>query len=396
MQNEILEKHLYYQRRVRGIADRVRKVIVGQDSAITRGIVGALAVFQPNVGGFPANGHCTFIGFPGTGKSTFASVLAKAIGGSFSRIQCTADLLPRDFTGSFIEKDGRIVFQKGPLFANVVLCDEYNRAPEKSRSGVLQAKIEGFVSVTFGEERTFHLPRPNIIFMTLNPLEIGGLYQIGDADKDRSLFQVFFAPLSEGERLLLLERAEAFLDVDIEGLSKEPMLTPEEFEEIRFFIWENVVVSRAAKEYMVRITDLDFLEDTLKSVRRYLEGLAGTAFPRLFIGYLAERPALGLLGASKVVAFLRGLEGPGEPRLWVEPQDIREVFPDILNHRLGLSDELWAVAPKIAPQLLQENLGRVAWRKFKGLSQILPKEIVAEYLLQEIVARVPDVGFPNA
>ncbi len=369
---------------------------MGQDASITRGIVGALSVFQPNVGGFPANGHCTFIGFPGTGKSTFASVLAKAIGGSFSRIQCTADLLPRDFTGSFVEKEGRIVFQRGPLFANVVLCDEYNRAPEKSRSGVLQAKIEGFVSVTFGEERTFHLPRPNIIFMTLNPLEIGGLYQIGDADKDRSLFQVFFAPLSEGERMLLLERAEEFLDVDIEGLSNEPILTAEEFEQIRFFIWENIVVSRAAREYMVRITDLEFLEETLKPVREHLERLAGTGIRRLFIGYLAERPALGLLGASKVVAFLRGLGNQGRPRLWVEPQDIREIYADILNHRLGLSDELWAVAPQVAPRLLQEKLAPGAWRKFQGLTQILPKEIVTEYLLQEIVARVPDVDSPHA
>ena len=395
MKNEVLEKHLYYQRRVRGISDRVSKVIVGQDSAITRGIVGALSVFQPNVGGFPANGHSTFIGFPGTGKSTFASVLAKAIGGTFSRIQCTADLLPRDFTGSFVEKEEKIVFQRGPLFANVVLCDEYNRAPEKSRSGVLQAKIEGFVSVTFGEERTFHLPRPNIIFMTLNPLEIGGLYQIGDADRDRSLFHIFFAPLSKRERLLLLERAEEFLELEIEGLSKEPVLSPVEFEEIRFFIWENVVVSRAAKAYMVRITDLEFLEKTLRPVREYLERLSGTGIPRLFVGYLAERPALGLLGASKVIAFLRGSGNHEGARLWVEPQDIREIYTDILNHRLGLSDELWAVAPQVAPRLLEEKLGSAS-HKFQGLGQILPKEIVTQYLLQEIVARVPDVDSPDA
>ncbi|WP_178086966.1 AAA family ATPase [Methylacidimicrobium tartarophylax] len=372
---------------------RVTRVIVGQEAAVFRGLVGSLSVFQPNVGGFPANGHCTFIGLPGTGKSTMASVLAQAIGGTFSRIQCTADLLPRDFTGSFVEKEGSLVFERGPLFANVVLCDEYNRAPEKARSGVLQAKIEGFVSVTFGEERCFPLPRPNIIFMTLNPMEVSGLYQIGDADRDRSLFQIFFVPLQQEERVRLLERAEGFLDAKIaEDEAKEP-LTPEEFEEIRSFVWAEVKASRLLKEYLVRLTEVEHLEARLAPVRQDLEALAGVPLSLLFSGYLAERPALGLLGASKVVAFLRGSEvgQSGKiPRLWVAPSDVREIYADVMNHRIRLSEELEVFCPKLAPHLFG-RLSEQDRRGFSSLTALLPREIVVRYLLQEIVSRVPDL-----
>lgn len=368
-------------------------MIVGQEAAVFRGLVGSLSVFQPNVGGFPANGHCTFIGLPGTGKSTMASVLARAIGGTFSRIQCTADLLPRDFTGSFVEKEGSLVFERGPLFANVVLCDEYNRAPEKARSGVLQAKIEGFVSVTFGEERAFPLPRPNIIFMTLNPMEVSGLYQIGDADRDRSLFQIFFAPLRPEERIRLLERAEGFLDGEAAEDGAEEPLTPGEFEEIRSFIWTEVAASRLLKEYLVRLTEVEQLEARLAPVRRQLEDLAGVPLSALFSGYLAERPALGLLGASKVVAFLRGSGvGPadGIPRLWVAPSDVREIYPDVMNHRIRLSEELEVLCPKLAPHLL-EKLSEEDRRSFSSLAALLPREVVVRYLLQEVLYRVPDL-----
>ncbi|WP_142524585.1 AAA family ATPase [Methylacidimicrobium cyclopophantes] len=386
-------RHLHHQRRVCSIWRRVTRVIVGQETAVLRGLIGSLSVFQPNVGGFPANGHCTFIGLPGTGKSTMASVLAQAIGGTFSRVQCTADLLPRDFTGSFVEKEGRLVFEKGPLFSNVVLCDEYNRAPEKARSGVLQAKIEGFVSVTFGEERSFSLPRPNIIFMTLNPMEVSGLYQIGDADRDRSLFQIFFAPLRQEERIRLLERAEGFLDAgNVEEEAREA-LTPEEFEEIRAFIWSEVRAGGLLKEYLVRLTEVEYLEARLEPVRRELETLAGISLSSLFSGYLAERPALGLLGASKVVAFLGGseaYEAGRSPRLWVTPSDVREIYADVMNHRIRLSEELEVLCPKLAPRLL-ERLPERDRRSFRSLSALLPREIVVRYLLQEIVSRVPDL-----
>lgn len=386
------EQHRFYQRRIAGMIRRVRSIVVGQEEAVLRAIIGALSVFQPNPGGHAANGHSTLIGFPGTGKTTFASALARAMGGTFSRIQCTADLLPRDFTGYFVLKGQQVVFQPGPLFANVVLCDEYNRAPEKARSGVLQAKIEGFVSVSFGETHSFPLPKPNIILMTINPAEEGELYPIGEADNDRSLFQIFFPPLSEGERLELLERAERFLKGQDE--EKEPPLQPEEFETIRFFIWENVYASPLLKRYIVRLTDIEQLETTLDPVRQELERALQVHIPKLFIGYLAERPALGLLGAAKVVAFLRGTDFiRGKPRvsLSVLPQDVRLVFADVLRHRIRLSEELASVTTLASRWLWEKKLPPPLRRKFRGLQGLLSRDLVVDFLLWEALQRLPDV-----
>ncbi len=295
------------QRDLRRLVDEIQRVIVGQDEVI-RGVVTCLV----------AGGHGLLEGVPGLGKTLLVRTLAAALDLAFARIQFTPDLMPADILGTdiIVEGDGgrRFEFQPGPLFANVVLADEINRATPKTQSALLEAMQER--QVTIGRQ-TFPLEEPFLVLATQNPIEQEGTYPLPEAQTDRFMLKVKITYPSMEEEREIIRRNLGQSDFG----KVEPVVSPAQILKARESV-RKVYMDEKIEQY---ILDIVF---ATRQPERY-----GLAELRPLIGYGASpRASINLALAAKAYAFL-------QRRGFVIPEDIRHVCMDVLRHRIGLTYE---------------------------------------------------------
>jgi MoxR-like ATPase len=293
------------------VAFEVKKVIVGQDHMVERLLVAVLA-----------RGHILLEGLPGLAKTLAVSTLAEAIGGTFSRLQFTPDLLPSDLTGTRIWRGSDETFdiEWGPVFANFLLTDEINRAPAKVQSALLEVMAERQVSIA-GQTRP--MPTPFLVLATQNPVESEGVYTLPEAQRDRFLMKVVVGYPSPTEELEIVRRSGA-AGVPL-GLARlETVMTTDRLEELQDFA-QRVYVDTAVAQYAV-----DLVLATREPELRGLPELA----PLIDFG-VSPRATLGLIDAAKGLALMRG-------RGYALPQDVFDVARDVLRHRLMLTYEALA------------------------------------------------------
>lgn len=290
---------------IQSVQREISKVIVGQDRMVERLLIALLA-----------NGHILLEGVPGLAKTLAIKTLSDTIGGDFSRVQFTPDLLPADITGTMIynQKTQSFSVTKGPVFANFVLADEVNRAPAKVQSALLEAMQER--QVTIGDE-TFPLPKPFLVMATQNPVEQEGTYPLPEAQVDRFMLKVFLDyPKKEEEKLILRS------NVRLAGLDSASQVTnPDEILRLRDLVRE-VYLDEKIEQYII---------DIVFATRNPTDYGMPEVEPLIAFG-ASPRASINLALAGKAFAFLKG-------RAYVIPEDIRAIAPDVLQHRIGLTYE---------------------------------------------------------
>jgi MoxR-like ATPase len=275
-----------------------------------------------------ARGHVLLEGVPGIAKTTLVKAFAVTLGCSIRRVQFTPDLLPADITGTYVlnPKDGTFSLRAGPIFANVLLADEINRAPAKTQSALLEAMQERQVTI---EGDRFELPDPFFVLATQNPIDLEGTYPLPEAQIDRFLVRVPMGYPSERDEVQMLRS---------HGIS-----APEPF----------VVLSGADVLQLQSIAARVHVED---DIYEYAVALANFTrnHPRVVLG-ASPRASLGLLRAAKSLAVLQG-------RPFVTPDDVRFVAPSVLGHRLIMIPELEGDL-RARNALVEEALAKVSYRR---------------------------------
>lgn len=279
----------------------IKRVIVGQDRMVERMFVALLA-----------RGHCLLEGVPGVAKTLAVETLAKVVGGSFARVQFTPDLVPADIMGTRIYRQSSEKFdvELGPVFVNFLLADEINRAPAKVQSALLEVMSERQVSI--GGE-THRVPNPFLVMATQNPIEQEGVYPLPEAQRDRFLMKIVVGyPTDAEEREIVYrmgvappEPAPVFSTADLVALQQKA---------------DQVFVHNALVDYAVRLV--------LATRTPAEHGMPDVA--QLIQYGASPRASLGLVRATRALALLRG-------RDYALPQDVQDIAPDILRHRLVLS-----------------------------------------------------------
>lgn len=300
MNDEVAARSEPFQR----LLDQLHRVIVGQDMLLHRMCVGLLS-----------NGHLLIEGVPGLAKTTAVACLARGIHTSFQRLQFTPDLLPADLIGTLIYRpnEGTFAVQKGPIFSNIILADEINRAPAKVQSALLQAMQER--QVTIGRE-TFTLDEPFLVLATQNPIEQEGTYPLPEAQVDRFMLKVLVTyPTKTEERAILDRMASTSPQLNIEAV-----LSPQEILAARALV-DGIYVDDKVKDYIV---DLVF---ATREPAEYKLSIA----PWIQYG-ASPRATLALTLGAKATAFLAG-------RGYVTPQDVKTIAPDVLRHRVIITYE---------------------------------------------------------
>jgi len=287
------------------LQNEIGSIIVGQHYMVSRLLVGLLA-----------NGHVLLEGVPGLAKTLSVRTLAGALTARFSRIQFTPDLLPADVVGTLIynPRDGAFVTKKGPVFANILLADEINRAPAKVQSALLEAMQER--QVTLGDE-THQLPRPFLVLATENPIDQEGTYQLPEAQVDRFMLKLKVGYPSPSEERLILDRmasTQALPQVskvaDLDAVAEAQKLV------------DQIYLSDAVRDYIVQVVYAT--RDPEKAKLNTLKGL---------IRYGASpRATIALALAARAWAFIEG-------RAYVVPDDVKTIGADVLRHRVLLSYE---------------------------------------------------------
>jgi MoxR-like ATPase len=284
----------------------VKKIIVGQDNLLERLIVALLA-----------RGHILVEGVPGLAKTMAIKTMAESIGGEFQRIQFTPDLVPADLIGTRIynQKTGEFNTSLGPVFTNLLLADEINRAPAKVQSALLEVMQER--QVTIGRE-TFKVPNPFLVMATQNPIESEGTYPLPEAQVDRFMLKVLVGYPSSTEEFVIVERMTAALQAVQKVIDTEGLL------ELQKAV-DKVYADPALIEYAVKL---------VTATRR--PELAGQQALAPFLTFGASpRASINLILAGRALAFVRG-------RDYALPQDVRDLAPDVIRHRLVLSYEALA------------------------------------------------------
>ena len=279
----------------------VKRVIVGQDRMIERMLVCLLA-----------RGHCLLEGVPGVAKTLAVETLAKVVGGSFARIQFTPDLVPADILGTRVYRASKETFdiELGPVFVNFLLADEINRAPAKVQSALLEVMAEKQVSIG---GKTHPLPKPFLTLATQNPIEQEGVYSLPEAQRDRFLMKIVVGYPTD------VEEREIVYRMGVNPPQASQVLSPEDLLRLQATA-DNVFVHNALVDYAVRLV--------LATREPGEHGLPDVA-PLISYG-ASPRASLGLIAATRALALMRG-------RDYALPQDIQDVAPDILRHRLVLS-----------------------------------------------------------
>jgi MoxR-like ATPase len=290
---------------VQSLLSEFEKVIVGQKYLIERLIVALLA-----------NGHILIEGVPGLAKTLSVRVLSGAIKTKFQRIQFTPDLLPADLLGTLVynPKDGSFTTKKGPIFANIILADEINRAPAKVQSALLEAMQER--QVTIGEN-TFPLDEPFMVLATQNPIEQEGTYPLPEAQIDRFMLKINITyPSIEEEHRIMRSMAVTNRKIEVNAV-----VGPDDIKRVRSVV-NDIYMDEKIEKYI-----LDLVFATREPGKYKLNDLTG------LIQYGAStRASIYLNIASKAYAFIQG-------RGYVTPQDVKSIGPDILRHRVIVSYE---------------------------------------------------------
>jgi MoxR-like ATPase len=318
-------------RRVAQAAALLKRV----EEAVGRTLVGQHALVERMLIALLADGHLLIEGVPGLGKTLAVAALARALGLEFRRIQFTPDLLPADVIGTQIFRSDRgdFAIKKGPLFAELVLADEINRAPPKVQSALLEAMQER--QVTIGEQ-SLPLPRPFLVLATQNPVEHEGTYPLPEAELDRFLFKVTVTYPSRAEEEEMLRRQSNMTRHD--ALAAAAVATRAEIAALPALL-DDLYVDPKVVDYLLRI-----VASTRDPRGAGANGLDGA----LRLG-ASPRGSLMLLTAARARALLHG-------RDHVTPDDVKELAPDVLRHRLVLSFE--AEARGLTPDSVLDELLR--------------------------------------
>ncbi|MFI3291077.1 MAG: MoxR family ATPase [Opitutales bacterium] len=294
------------------LKNEMAKAVVGQSYLVDRLLVGILA-----------NGHILLEGVPGLAKTLAVKTLASTLDCEFSRIQFTPDLLPSDIVGTLIynQQKGDFITQKGPVFANIVLADEINRAPAKVQSALLEAMQER--QVTIGGE-TFQLPKPFLVLATQNPIDQEGTYQLPEAQVDRFMLKLEVDyPSKQEERMILDLMSTTSPKIDINKI-----ITPEKILEARSIV-DEIYIDDKIKDYIV---DLVF-------ATRNPSAYNVKAMDAMIQFGASPRATIALTLASKAQAYINN-------RSYVSPQDIKDIALDVLRHRIIVSYEAEAESIK--------------------------------------------------
>jgi len=300
----------------------VKKIIVGQDHLLERLIVALLA-----------RGHILVEGVPGLAKTMAIKTLADVIGGEFKRIQFTPDLVPADLVGTRIynQKTGEFNTSLGPVFTNLLLADEINRAPAKVQSALLEVMQER--QVTIGRE-TFKVPNPFLVLATQNPIETEGTYALPEAQVDRFMLKVLVGYPNSTEEFVIVERMTGALAAVQKVLSTDELLELQKKA-------DQVYVDPALIEYSVRIV----------SATRKAKDVGLPDLERYIMFGASPRASINLILTAKALAFVRG-------RTYVLPQDVLDMALDVIRHRLVLSYE--ALSDNImSDEVLKKILDRI-------------------------------------
>ena len=285
------------------LRDQIARVIVGQEYMVDRLILGMLA-----------NGHVLIEGVPGLAKTSAVKALAQSMNCNFSRIQFTPDLLRADLIGTqvYSPKDGNFTIKKGPIFGNIILADEINRAPAKVQSALLEAMQER--QVTIGQE-TFKLDSPFMVLATQNPIEQEGTYPLPEAQMDRFMFKLKVGYPSRSEEREIMDRVDVLHETVLESaVEKEEILEARE-------VVNEIYVDDKAKNYIV---------DLVQATRNPEQ--FGLDLSNLIEYGASPRATIYLQQAARALAFMQG-EGN------VFPNDVKQVAMDILRHRVVTSYE---------------------------------------------------------
>jgi MoxR-like ATPase len=299
------------------LRDELKQVIIGQDYMLNRLMVGLLS-----------NGHILIEGVPGLAKTLAVKSLAGAIQAKFNRIQFTPDLLPADLIGTLIynPKDGAFTTKKGPIFANIILADEINRAPAKVQSALLEAMQEH--QVTIGDH-TYPLEEPFLVLATQNPIEQEGTYPLPEAQVDRFMLKLKVTyPNKKEERAIQERMAHVAADISV-----TPVVTTADIMRARAVV-EEIFMDDKIKDYIVDIVFATREPEAYKlNLKQYIQYGA------------SPRATLHLTMAAKAHAFISG-------RGYVTPQDVKSIGLDVLRHRIIVSYEAEA-EDKTADQVVQ-------------------------------------------
>jgi MoxR-like ATPase len=287
----------------------VKKVIVGQDRLVERMFVALLA-----------RGHCLLEGVPGVAKTLAVQTVASVVGGDFARVQFTPDLVPADIVGTRIYRDGAFDVELGPVFVNFLLADEINRAPAKVQSALLEVMAERQVSLA---GKSHPVPNPFLVMATQNPIEQEGVYPLPEAQRDRFLLKILVGYPTDSEEREIVYR------MGVSAPSAAQMLDTDQLVALQGRA-DQVFVHNALVDYAVRLV--------LATRDPTAFGMPEVA--RLIQYGASPRASLGLVRATRALALLRG-------RDYALPQDLQDIAPDILRHRLVLSYD--ALADEIAP-----------------------------------------------
>lgn len=302
-----MEEQLFQQRTdlsalneaVMAMRGELKKLIVGQDEMVKL-ILAALL----------ADGHVLIEGVPGVAKTLTAKLVAKSVDADFSRVQFTPDLMPSDVLGTpvFNPKEATFEFKKGPIFSNIVLVDEINRAPAKTQSALLEVMEERQASV---DGRTYLMPAPFMVLATQNPVEQEGTYRLPEAQLDRFLFKIVVPYPSESEELSILSQFHQLGNTKPTDVVK-PVLNADQVNKLRQQV-RNILIEEKLLQFIARL-----IHQTRNHKSIYLGA--------------SPRASLAVMNASKAIAAMQG-------RDFVTPEDIREVVIPVLRHRIILAPD---------------------------------------------------------
>lgn len=300
-----MEREEYLYKKLQEIHSEISKAVIGQENLINRLLIGLFT-----------DGHILLEGVPGLAKTKTINSLAQVLDLGFQRIQFTPDLLPSDLIGTMIynQKSGDFEVKKGPIFSNLILADEVNRAPAKVQSALLEAMAEK--QITIGEE-SFKLDTPFLVLATQNPVEQEGTYPLPEAQVDRFMMKVYVNYLDKRSELEMIKRVSNY---DFKPQIK-PVLNQKEVEEIKRHI-NNVTIAETIENYIVELVF------ATRNPEEY--GLKDEAKYILF--GVSPRAGISLYKAAKALAFFN-------KRNYVLPEDVKALVSDVFNHRIILNYE---------------------------------------------------------
>jgi MoxR-like ATPase len=302
-----MEEQLFQQRTdltvlnnaVLSIRNEIKKIIVGQDEMVKLIIAGLLA-----------DGHVLIEGVPGVAKTLTAKLVAKSVNAGFSRIQFTPDLMPSDVLGTpvFNPREASFEFKKGPIFSNIVLVDEINRAPAKTQSALLEIMEERQATV---DGKTYPMAQPFMVLATQNPVEQEGTYRLPEAQLDRFLFKIIVPYPTESEEMSILTQFNSMGNTRALDLIS-PALDAQQVASLR----------QQVKTQLIEEKLLQFIAKLIHQTRNHKS---------IFLG-ASPRASLAIMNASKAIAAMQG-------RDFVTPEDILAVVPPVLRHRIILAPD---------------------------------------------------------